>query len=155
MSGFEGCDKTSFELILEELKKNENVTVSWPEDEQYPDTYKLEVFYPGDTLDKTTQMKFLMSYYPKITWNVPIFESSVNDAVRYLLDVIDISRSSVLNYQTIVNNMKTPKKLVKFYKRAIVEIAETIDTVELGFAELEDTYLEGIEEDSLQKLYVH
>ena len=43
----------------------------------------------------------------------------------------------------------------QFYKRAIVEIADTIDTIEVGSVELEDTYLEGIEEDSLQKLYVH
>ena len=155
MSDFEDGTKTTFELILDELKVNEDITINWPADEQYPDSFKLDVFYPGDTLDKATQMKFLMSYYPRIIWNVTVFQSSVNDAVRYLLDVIDISRSSVINFQTIVNNMKTPKKLRKFYKRAIIEIAETIDSVEMGFVELENTYLEGVEKDSLQKLYVH
>jgi hypothetical protein len=145
----------TFDAILDELQRHEDIIINWPEDEPYPETFKHEIFYPEEYLDKMTQMRFLFHHYPRIKWDVPVIETSVNDAVRYLLDVIDISRSQVVNYQTIANNMNDKKMLAKFYRRAIIEIAEVLDTISMTQADIKNTYLEGYEEDTLKKLYFH
>lgn len=119
--------------------------------------------HPPFSTTVRSQIKFLLTNLSIVNWNVPVMESTYDDATRYLLDQLDIMRARSCSYYSVREFLEKAKKgkpnrFLAMYQDAILEIADCIDSALTGRVDLEKlpyTVTDDRSLTALQALYQH